>query len=136
MSGSCQGTRHRPTTILTVLPKVKVMKKSDKAVKALQDATVEKCDSKAQIGDCYCALGVLCLAYEAETGNTLRRFKTGRGDELGQSVTNLYPEVLAHYGLHRHGSRAIEVLNDGGQLSFKAIAAILTMNPENYFYDN
>jgi len=115
------------------------MKQSEKAIKALQDATVEKCNGKAQIGDCYCALGVLCLAYEAETGNTLRRFKTCRGDELGQSVTNLYPEVLTHYALTWAGARSIEVLNDNSDfhntLSFKAIAAILTGNPENYFYD-
>ncbi len=112
------------------------MKRSDKAIKALQDATVEKCDGKSQIGCCYCALGVLCIAYEAETGKTLRRFTTSRGDELGQSATNLYPEVLTHFGITRAGARSIEVMNDMRGLSFKEIASVLTAKPEDYFYDN
>ena len=109
------------------------MRASDKAIKALQDNDCKQGAYRLEEDGCFCAMGVLCLAYETDTGNVLDRYLTSRGDELGQSVVHLYPEVLEYYGITREGARAIEVMNDTMGLTFAGIAAQLTSQPERYF---
>ncbi len=109
------------------------MRPSDKAIEALQNNDCEQGFCKTEQDGCFCAMGVLCLSYETDTGNVLDRYLTGRGNELGQSAVHLYPEVLEHYGITREGARSIEVLNDVKKLTFAEIAAQLTAQPERYF---
>ena len=109
------------------------MRPSDKAIEALQDNDCKQGQYRLESGGCFCAMGVLCLSYETDTGNVLDRYLTCRGHELGQSAVNLYPEVLDHYGLTSEGARRIEVMNDVQGLTFAEIAAQLTAQPERYF---
>lgn len=109
------------------------MRPSDKAIEALQNNDCKQGFCKTELDGCFCAMGVLCLSYETDTGNVLDRFLTSRGYELGQSAVHLYPEVLEYYGIKPEGARRIEVLNDGVKLTFADIAAQLIAQPERYF---
>jgi hypothetical protein len=87
----------------------------------------------------FCCLGVACLVYERETGNSLPR--NNEGEFLAASLIGQYQVVSEWLGLeHKSGlftrdgtlPTSLAAINDRGK-SFAEIADIIESEPEGLF---
>lgn len=78
----------------------------------------------------YCALGILCLLYEAMTGGHLTRPDSGR---LSYTTLIPYDQVIKWIGFHPADSgRSISIMNDM-EKTFEYIADNIESRPEYFF---
>lgn len=114
-------------------------------IKALRSGKYKQGKSRLQYHNTFCCLGVACLVYEQETGNTLERSSLPYGDELYGQNLNRYRVVKQWLNLRSTLGRALKgddkslidnksliQLNDTDN-SFTDIANILEKQPELYF---
>ena len=108
-------------------------------IAALRSGKYQQGKSRLQYYKTFCCLGVACLVYEQETGNTLERSSLPYGDELYGENLNRYRVVKQWLNLRSSIGKALNgdnksliQLNDTDN-SFTDIANILEKQPELYF---
>jgi hypothetical protein len=101
-------------------------------VKELREGGHKQGFGDLQTGDCFCALGLACIAYEKATGQ--RTVRRDNGELYGQSLA-FHMGVKEWLGLHYSNARlsggnSVVFFNDHQRLSFNDIADIIEQNAE------
>jgi hypothetical protein len=107
-----------------------------KVLVALRGGKYKQSTHRLHTKEGYCCLGVMCVVYEEETGDKLRRSDTIDGRLIMGTCLGWQPRVKEWVGL-RHGSgnnygteHSLITMNDEQGASFLEIADFIELEPK------